>query len=188
MIDVLKCGSAAATERGDRTPGATKAILLATLAVTAVALAAFLAATRGEPVDARFAAYFLALLTLLFLGRVAGQILVRLRGPRWLPPTEQWNLMPYRYLLPSQLAILAIMLWIVVDLARKDGLLATPRPALGTAVVSFSFLYAAAMGVRYAVRMRRRPEQRWFGGTIPIVFHVVLASFLFVFGTYHASH
>ena len=29
----------------------------------------------------------------------------------------------------------------------------------------------AAMVVRYAVRMRRRPGERWFGGAIPIVFH-----------------
>jgi hypothetical protein len=44
------------------------------------------------------------------------------------------------------------------------------------------------MAVRYAVRMTRRPEQRWFGGTIPIVFHWVLASVVFVYGSFHASY
>jgi hypothetical protein len=44
------------------------------------------------------------------------------------------------------------------------------------------------MAVRYVVRMGRQPDQRWFGGTIPIVFHWVLASFLFVLGSFHASH
>jgi hypothetical protein len=34
--------------------------------------------------------------------------------------------------------------------------------------------------------MARRPEQRWFGGTVPIVFHCVLAAFLFVLGSYDA--
>jgi hypothetical protein len=44
------------------------------------------------------------------------------------------------------------------------------------------------MVVRYVVRMARRPGQRWFGGAIPIVFHIVLSSWLFVFGSFHASH
>jgi hypothetical protein len=44
------------------------------------------------------------------------------------------------------------------------------------------------MAVRYVVRMTRRPEQRWFGGTIPIFFHWVLAAYLFVVGLFHASH
>jgi hypothetical protein len=35
--------------------------------------------------------------------------------------------------------------------------------------------------------MARRPDQRWLGGTIPIVFHIVLASWLFVLGSYLRS-
>ena len=167
------------------TPTATKVALVATLAVTATAVLAF--AASDEPVDARFAAWLLALFSILFLLRVAGQLAVRAWGPQWLPPTEQWNLMPYRLLLPIQLAILAAMAWIVAGLFGESGVFATPRPTLGTGIVWFSYVYAAAVAVRYAVRMRRRPDERWFGGTIPIVFHWVLASFLFVFGTFHAS-
>ena len=44
------------------------------------------------------------------------------------------------------------------------------------------------MAARYAVRMRRRPGQRWFGGAIPIVFHFVLAAYLYVLGSFHASY
>ena len=44
------------------------------------------------------------------------------------------------------------------------------------------------MAARYVVRMARRSEQRWFGGTIPIVFHFVLAAYLTVFGAYHVSY
>ena len=47
---------------------------------------------------------------------------------------------------------------------------------------------AGSMLVRFAVRMGRRPAERWFGGAIPIVFHVVLAAFVFTFGTYDASY
>ena len=43
------------------------------------------------------------------------------------------------------------------------------------------------MVVRYGVRMRRRPEARWFGGAVPIVFHLVLAAFLFTWGRYNVS-
>ena len=41
------------------------------------------------------------------------------------------------------------------------------------------------MAARYVVRMTRRPEARWFGGAIPIVFHLVLAAFLLTWGLYH---
>ena len=51
----------------------------------------------------------------------------------------------------------------------------------------WSYLYAAAMVVRYAIRMARRPDQRWTGGTIPIIFHVVLAAFQWTFAQYHVS-
>jgi hypothetical protein len=43
------------------------------------------------------------------------------------------------------------------------------------------------MIVRYGIRMARRPDQRWFGGTIPIIFHSVVAAFQWTFGTFHAT-
>ena len=169
------------------TPLATKAALVVTLGIAVAAVLVFALQTRGEAVDAQYASRFLALFSALFLLRVAGQLAVRAWRPDWLPPTEQWNLMPYRLLLPIQLAFVALMAWIELDLFRDRGVFATPRPALGAVIVWFSYLYAAGMAVRYVVRMRRRPGERWFGGTIPIVFHWVLAGFLFVFGTFHAS-
>ena len=62
-----------------------------------------------------------------------------------------------------------------------------PRPRLGVAALVWSYLYFAAMIARYVIRMTRRPEQRWLGGTIPIIFHSVVAAFQWTFGTYHAS-
>ncbi len=170
------------------TPLFTKVFLLATLAVTAVAVARFVAEAPDQRIDAPSAAPFLWLFLALFAVRVFGQILVRVRAPSWLPATEQWNLMPYRLLLPAQALILGLMVWIAVDFSRGHGAWITPEPALGTAVLWFTVAYAAAMPVRYCVRMWRRAEERWFGGTIPIVFHLVLASFLFVFATYHGSY
>ena len=54
--------------------------------------------------DPTLYAFYLWLCTVLLTGRVAGQIVVVLRAPRWLPPMEQWQsgLLPYPVLLASQ--------------------------------------------------------------------------------------
>jgi hypothetical protein len=44
------------------------------------------------------------------------------------------------------------------------------------------------MVLRYVLRMSLYPDQRWFGGTIPIFFHYVLASFILVFANFHATN
>jgi hypothetical protein len=176
-----------AVEAG-RTPRFTKLALISVLAVTAALLAVYALADGGGGRDARTTGVVLTVLTVLFALRVGGQILVRERGPRFLPPTEDWNLMPYRLLLPIQGAFLVVMGLVCAHLVRERGFLAEPAPTFGRVAVWFSFVYAGAMVVRYVVRMTRRPAQRWFGGTIPIVFHLVLASFVFVFGSFHASY
>ncbi|HEY2940766.1 MAG TPA: hypothetical protein VGJ27_13220, partial [Gaiellaceae bacterium] len=73
------------------------------MALTAGALVAFLLGRGDTAVDPGFAASFLLFFSALFVLRVGGQVLVRLRRPAWLPPTEQWNLTPYGLLLPTQL-------------------------------------------------------------------------------------
>lgn len=165
-------------------PTATKFALVAILAVTAVAVVDVLHRTEIGP---RETAAYLVLFSALFLLRVAGQVLVVLRAPAWLPPMRQWNLMPYRLLLPIQLVFLAVMALIDVSLFREDGPFVDPEPVFGRFLIGFSLAYAGTMAVRYAVRMHRRPGERWFGGAIPIVFHVVLAAFLLTWGTYHVS-
>jgi hypothetical protein len=126
--------------------------------------------------------------TFLFFLRVIGQVIVVLRRPRWLPPMEQWysGLMPYRYLLPAQALFLAVMITICVQFSAGGGFFVAPLPRAGTAALWFSYFYFGSMVGRYAIRMKRRPDQRWLGGTIPIVFHCVLAAFLFAFGRFHA--
>lgn len=102
---------------------------------------------------------------------------------------EQWysGLIPYPRLLAIQLVALAAIAAIVAGLAVEAPPLLERRPELGSLLVALAYPYTAAMVVRYVVRMSRRPEQRWVGGTIPIVFHVVLAAFLFVLGGYLRS-
>ena len=165
------------------TPDATKIVLVGTLAVVAAAVASYV----GRPAEAGATATYLALFTALFSVRVVGQIAVAVARPRWLPPMEQWNLVPYRILLPIQVALLALMSVVVLDVARGSGAFAGQNETVGDVLVAFSYAYWAAMAGRYALRMTRRPAERWFGGAIPIVFHCVLAAFLFVYGSYLAS-
>jgi hypothetical protein len=165
----------------------TRIALLATLALTAGAVALFLGST-GDEIDPDVAAGFLLLFGLLFCVRVVGQLVVRAKAPRWLPPMDEWNLIPYQLLLPIQLVFIAVIAAVIIDFAAGPWFFAEPNRRFGLVLIGFSAVYAGAMLVRYAVRMARRPAERWFGGTIPIVFHIVLAAFLFVWGIYDASY
>ena len=130
----------------------------------------------------------LAVCTLLFALRVLGQALVVVSAPKWLPSNEHWysGLMPYRYLLPAQLVLLAVMAVITVDLFRGQGIFAAGW-WVGAAVplAVLSWVYFGAMVVRYILTMALRPELRWFRRTIPIWFHMVLAVALWAFAHYH---
>ena len=127
--------------------------------------------------------------TILLIGRVAGQVVVALRAPAWLPPMEQWQsgLLPYPVLLACQAVVLTLMVWIAADFSRAAGFWIAPRPRLGAAALWWSSVYFGAMVARYVIRMARRPDQRWIGGTIPIVFHSVVAAFQWTFGVYHTA-
>lgn len=172
--------------RSDTTPLATRVALLATLAVTALVLG-LLWLGPVDPADSGDVAPALWLFTGLFVLRVAGQILVAARPRRWLPPMEQWNLLPYPILLPIQIVFIVIMTWIDVSFTWDAGIPVEKSRGFGIFLIVFSAIYALSMAIRYAMRMSRRPDQRWFGGTIPIVFHVVLASYLCVLGSFYAT-
>ena len=127
--------------------------------------------------------------TILLIGRVAGQIVVAFRAPRWLPPMEQWQsgLLPYPMLVAGQAIVLTLMIWIAADFSRGRGFWVVARPGLGAAALWWSAVYFGAMVARYIIRMARRPDQRWLGGTIPIVFHSLVAAFQWTFGLYHTA-
>jgi hypothetical protein len=134
-------------------------------------------------VTAGLAAPLLWAVLVLFLLRVLGQLIVVVARPAWLPPMAQWysGLLPYRYLLPAQVLILALMATIATGVSVHRGPFAQPHRPVGLVLLGFSVVYAGSMVVRYILRMQRHPDQRWLGGTIPIIFHVVLATFLFIF-------
>lgn len=136
---------------------------------------------------ARRLAPLLWTLLALFVLRVTGQLLVAFFGFDLLPPMEEWysGLMPYEFLLPSQLVIIVLMTKICVDFNRAKGFFVVPSRFFGTYWLYFGYLYLAVMVARYPVHMYLSPESRWFGGSIPIFFHWVLAAFVIAVGRYH---
>ena len=132
-------------------------------------------------------ALLLAVLGCAFLARVLGQVIVALFAPDWLPPMREWysGLMPYSILLPVQMSILVLQSFISWHLWRGSGFFARPYPRFGIGLCWFSYVYFAVMVARYVVTMTLFPERRWWGGTIPIFFHWVLAAYLFVWGRFH---
>jgi len=124
----------------------------------------------------------MAVLLALFLARVLGQIFAATLAPSWLPPMRRWysGLMPYRYLLPTQIVFLVIMAAMTVSVAHESAPLGVEAPAVGTWVIRASCVYALGMVVRSVRYARTPPERR--GVLIPIVFHFVLATFLFTYG------
>jgi hypothetical protein len=125
--------------------------------------------------------------TILLFLRVIGQVIVVLRAPRWLPPMHQWQsgLLPYPVLLLGQAIVLTLMVWICLDFSRGAGMFVQAYPGRGKYVVGFGWVYLGGMVLRYIIWMWRRPDQRWLGGTIPIIFHSIVALFILAFGMYH---
>ena len=134
----------------------------------------------------RFASWEITLLWVLsglFLARVIGQVLVAFFHVTFLPPMPEWysGLLPYPALLPSQILILAFMAKVNLDATRRQGYFMTPHPKVGKLLLGAAILYAAVMVVRYFVSGQLHPERRfWPPGSIPIVFHFVLAGYVYV--------
>ncbi len=118
------------------------------------------------------------LLLTLFVLRVLGQMLVAFFDVGFLPPMPAWysGAMPYEYLLPAQLVIIALMAKVCIDFTRRRGLFYQARKFLATTWLWFGYVYLAVMVAR-AVFLWDRP--------IPIVFHWVLAAFVITVGLSH---
>ena len=81
--------------------------------------------------------------------------------------------------------IVALMFKICIDFTREAGLFVRPHRFFAVHWLVFGYLYLAVMVVRYPIQMVMHPESRWFGGTIPIFFHWVLAAFVILIGLHH---
>jgi hypothetical protein len=133
--------------------------------------------------SARAYAVVMAVLLVLFLGRVVGQILAATTAPSWLPPMARWysGLMPYRWLLPTQIVFLILMTAMTIGVDQQSSPFGTLSASAGTWIVWASYVYVLGMVVRSIRYALAKPDRR--GVLIPIVFHFVLAGFLFVYGS-----
>jgi uncharacterized protein len=113
-----------------------------------------------------------------FAVRVAGQLLVACGAAPILPSMDAWQsgLLPYPLLVAAQVAILGLFAAVCVQFTRRRGCFVSPRRWLGTPLWIAGWIYAGAMVVRYGVLMT---------DIIPVVFHIVLASFLIVVAHHH---
>jgi hypothetical protein len=114
----------------------------------------------------------------LFVLRVAGQALVAFFDVQFLPPMKAWysGLMPYEYLLPAQLLVVALMAKICLDFTRRRGFFFQPRRLFAGPWLWFGYLYLAVMIARAVIVMDR---------PIPIFFHWLLAAFVIAVGHSH---
>ncbi len=127
------------------------------------------------------------LLLFLFLLRVVGQALVAFLDVSFLPPMERWysGLIPYPWLLLSQVLIILVYAKVCIDFTRGNGIFVAPRRTLGLGCLALGAVYLGVMLTRYGIRMGLYPGERWTGGSIPTFFHWVLAAFLILFGAHH---
>lgn len=129
----------------------------------------------------------LAILTVAFLGRVAGQLGVALFGEEFLPPMEEWDsgLLEYPALVVAQAAILAVHVAIVRHVWTGSGRFSGAKPRAGALLKLFSLFYFLVMLVRWLVTVWIPVELPWSPATIPIYFHWVLALHLFLLSRYY---
>ncbi len=128
--------------------------------------------------------FVLWILFLLFCFRVFAQLLQYLIPNSFLPPFEAWHsgTLSYSALVFFQVVIIAFFLRVCVRIST--GVLQANK-VIGKRLLILGGLYAFIMITRYILRMTMFPSERWFGGSIPILFHIILASFLITLGLYH---
>lgn len=118
------------------------------------------------------------ILLALFALRVAGQLLVVTGHAPFLPPMDDWQsgVLPYPLLLASQIVILGVLATVCLQFSRGMGFFVQPRRWLATPLLITGWMYAVGMILRYALLRR---------DAIPVIFHVVLASFLLLVAQHH---
>jgi putative CocE/NonD family hydrolase len=133
--------------------------------------------------------YLTALVCLLFLFclRVVGQLLVAFFHVPFLPTMEAWfsGVLSYPLLVVAQILIIFFYGKICLSLWNRKGYFFRPNKSLASWLILIGSLYFGIMVIRYSIQMFMYPHERWFGGSLPIFFHLVLSSFLITLGNYH---
>lgn len=131
--------------------------------------------------------YALVLLILagLFACRVVAQLVQFWHPLEFFPPFEAWHsgALPYRWLVGTQVVILAVCVRIVWRLFQ-DRVLSSPGK--GRLLWVLGCTYFCVMGLRLFLGLTVASEHPWLGARLPTVFHLVLASFVILYGRFHS--
>ena len=134
---------------------------------------------------ARRYALVLWILTVLFSFRVVAQLVQVWHPVSFLPPFEAWHsgALPYEWLVGVQGVILVVCLRVVWGVFKG-----TVDPSLKKGKILFVLgsIYLMGMCARLIVGLTLAPDHYWFGATLPTVFHLVLASFVILYGRFHS--
>ena len=135
----------------------------------------------SEQKPGRGAAIALAVLLLIFLGRVTAQLWQYAWPTDALPPFSAWQsgALPYPILVASQFAIIAVGLWLIIRIAQ--GKLGAHK-RIGAGVLALGVLYFGFMAFRLVAGLTFLKESPFFGVLLPAIFHLVLASMLIIVG------
>ena len=130
----------------------------------------------------RYLPWLLAL-TVLFVLRVLAQAVQWAAPVAFLPPFDAWqgSALPYPVLLTTQVAVIALLVR-VLFLVRADAV----RPASWKHNACFILggAYFAVMAIRLVAGLTFLSDVEWFARSLPALFHVVLATFVLLFGHY----
>lgn len=137
--------------------------------------------------DIQFYAVIMTCLLLTFCFRVGAQLLQAFYPVVFLPAFEEWHsgALPYPALVASQ-ALIIILFSTVVWRFRKGTV--KVNGTWGKAMLAIGALYFSFMLLRLIAGLTFASGHSWFDATIPTIFHLVLASFILVYGHYHYKY
>ena len=134
------------------------------------------------PLHQRYLPWMLALAA-LFVLRVLAQA-VQWAGPvPFLPPFDTWqgSGLPYPALLVSQVLIVGLLARALAVVRSRS---ITPATWKHRACFVLGGAYFAAMAFRLAAGLTFLSDVGWFAESLPALFHLVLATFVLLFGHY----
>lgn len=131
----------------------------------------------------RFHLFAMSVLTALFVGRVGAQLLQAIHPVGWIPAFDVWHsgVLPYPYLLASQLCIIGLMSFCLHRV--RNGAIRSGRWKYWMCFY-FGGAYFAFMAFRWIAGLTFLADDPWFSRTLPAFFHLVLAGFILLLGSH----
>lgn len=125
-------------------------------------------------------------LALLFFLRIIGQLIQEIHAVAWLPQLGAWqgSSLPYKFLLSSQLIILAVLLRIAQQHSKACVQKNTNK---GKWLLAFGVLYFVGMAGRLVIGITGLSMHPWFHTFIPVFFHLTLATFVLILAAFHLN-